>query len=98
MGSQINAINAIVTEMKKNAPGEKIHGDDKRNYLISLMGSLLALLAEDAEERDKKMSEQTDKMIHCTKAVVRLTYALLFVGIIQIFMMIMTIILAVRAN
>ncbi len=61
---------------------------DRQGHLSSLTARLQVLLAEEAEAQSNKISEQTDSLIKLTKAIVWFTVVLLFVGIIQIIMIV----------
>jgi len=55
---------------------------------LEQVSNLLVALAEEAEAQSKKISNQTDKLINLTRAIVCFTIVLLIVGVIQIGFMI----------
>jgi hypothetical protein len=81
-------IYSIIEEMKKRSPQTPIATSDIHTYQSVQMARLLVLLAEEAETQNNKISEQTEKLIRFTKTIQVLTYALLFVGLVQIVAMI----------
>ena len=74
-------IHSIVEDMQQHSPKNPLAASDIHNYMSAQMSRLLALLAEESEKRTKKM-------IWFTIAIFALTSALLFIGIVQIIMMI----------
>ena len=85
MNTEIRSIVEDMQQRKHKKPGA---ASDIQNYMLAQMSRLLALLAEESEKQSNEISKQTEKMICFTKAIVNLTYALLFIGIVQIIMMI----------
>ena len=81
-------IHSIVEDMQQRSPKDPLAASDIHNYMSAQMSRLLALLAEESERQSNRISEQTEKMIRFTKAIVALTGALFFIGIVQIVMMI----------
>jgi hypothetical protein len=53
-----------------------------------LMSRLLVLLAEEQERAAAVLEKQTDRLVKFTKLLILLTVALVFVGVIQIAMMV----------
>jgi hypothetical protein len=82
-------IYSIIEDMKAKCPKDPTQRPDIHQVYQSVqMARLLVLLAEESERQSNKITEQTEKMINWTKAIVALTIALFFVGAIQIVMMI----------
>lgn len=81
-------INSIIEDMRKFRPKEPIATSDIHTYQSVQMARLLFLLAEESEKQSTKLSEQTEKLIQFTKAIKTLTLVLLFVGIVQIVLMV----------
>ena len=74
-------IHSIVKTMLGLSKEDAYAESDKHTRQLALMGRLLSLLAKESERQSKKM-------IRFTKAIVALTCALIFIGIVQIVMMI----------
>ncbi len=81
-------IHSIVNDMKKRCPKNPMASSDIQNYLSVQTSNLLVLLAEETEIQNNKTAKQTEKVISLTKAIHWLTRALLFIGVVQITMMI----------
>jgi hypothetical protein len=81
-------IHSIVEDMKKRSKKEPIAESEIHTYLSIQMAHLLVLLAEESEKQSNKISEQTEKLIQYTRTIRYLTWALFFLGFIQIFMFI----------
>ena len=77
-----------VVENMRRGKKESIASSDILIYQLSQMAHLLSLLAEEAENQNKKISGQTEKLIQYTRTIRYLTWALFFLGFIQIFMFI----------
>ena len=81
-------IRSIAEDMKNRSPKNPIATSDIQTYLSVQSSELLVLLAEEAEIQNSKTTEQTEKVIRFTKAIHGLTWALLFIGVVQITMMV----------
>lgn len=80
-------IHSTVENMQR---GKKESGatSDILVYQLGQMAHLLSLLAEEAEKQSTNLSKQTEKLIQYTRTIQYLTWTLLFLGFIQIFMFI----------
>ena len=74
----------LVEELKKLQASTQYQAMMSPSRQASLMGELLVLLAEEQEKAAAKLEEQTLVLIRFTKLLVGLTWALVFIGIIQI--------------
>ncbi len=74
-------IYAIIEDMKKRSPKNPIANSEIQTYLSVQSSSLLVLLAEEAEKQNQKISA-------FTKVLVWFTGSLIFIGLIQIYMMV----------
>ncbi len=81
-------IHSIIEDMKKRCPKNPKASSDIQNYVSIQTSNLLVLLAEETEIQNNKTAKQTEKVIRLTKAIHGLTWALLFIGVVQITMMI----------
>ena len=83
-----DGIYTIVEDMKKYTPKNPIADSDIHTHLSIQMARLFVLLAEASERHGNNIAKQTEKIIRFTKAIVGLTWALFFIGIVQIIMVV----------
>ena len=81
---------SIVKDLQGRIPQNPYANSDVQTYVSIRMARLLALLAEESEKQNNKISEQTEKMIRFTKAIVALTWVLIIIGSLQIVTMIVS--------
>ena len=83
-------IHTIVEDMQGRSHKDAYGESEKHTRQLAQMARFLALLAEESEKQNNKISEQTEKMIRFTKAIVALTWVLIFIGSLQIITMIVS--------
>ena len=79
-------IQSIVDDMQKRCPKNPLANSDVQTYLLVQASRLHVLIAKESEIQSRKISKLTKTMVWLTVAIVILTLALLFVGIVQIIM------------